>query len=91
MRHSSLRLMLPAIAATVVAVALTAAPAQAAPSCVAQSIAAEHEAYGTSWGHDVVAFLATHPELLEEFGFHSFGDLASFTAGQDRTACPPDL
>lgn len=70
---------------------LTVAPAAATPSCVAQSVLTEHEVYGTAWGHDVIAFLAGHPEVLQEFGFRSFGDLASFAAAQDRDACPADL
>ena len=79
-------------AAAVVAGALAAAPtANAAPSCVAQSIQSEHELDGTAWGHDTVAFLASHPEVLEEFGFGSFGELARFAASQDPAVCPPDL
>ena len=78
--------------ATVAAGALAvASPANAAPSCVAQSIQSEHDLYGRAWGHDVVAFLASHPEVLQEFGFRSFGELARFAASQDPTACPPDL
>jgi hypothetical protein len=50
-----------------------------------------HEVYGTPWGHDLVAFLATHPEALQEFGFQSFGDLAANPAAHDPSACPPDL
>ncbi|MBT2499161.1 hypothetical protein J7E25_08635 [Agromyces sp. ISL-38] len=88
--HSAIRLIVPAAAA--VALALVAAPpAQAAPSCVAQSIPAEHQSYGPAWGHDLISFLATNPEVLEEFGFRSFGDYASFVATLDRTVCPPDL
>ena len=80
------------VAAIVAAGALAvAAPVHAAPSCVAQSIQSEHDLYGSAWGHDVVAFLASHPELLQEFGFRSFGELARFAASQDPTACPPDL
>jgi hypothetical protein len=65
--------------------------AAAAPSCVAQSVRTEHELYATAWGHDVIAFLASHPEVLAEFGFDSFGDLASFAAHQDHANCPADL
>jgi hypothetical protein len=36
----------------------------------------------------VIAFLATHPDVLEEAGFSRFGDLASFGAAQDRASCP---
>lgn len=77
-----------AIAASLLA---AATPAYAAPSCVAQSVQSEHDPYGTAWGHDLVAFLASHPEVLEEFGFRSFGELARFAASQDTEACPPDL
>lgn len=67
-------------------------PATAVPSsCVAQSVQAEHELYSTAWGHDLIAFLASHPEVLAEFGFGSFGDLASYAARQDSASCPPDL
>ena len=92
MSRSMFRLVLPAAVVVAVVGTLAAAPsAAAAPSCVAQTIQSEHEVYGTPWGHDVVAFLATHPEALQEFGFQSFGDLASYAAGQDPTACPPGL
>lgn len=70
---------------------IIAAPAAAAPNCVAQSIAAEHALYGTAWGHDVIGYLASHPEVLQEFGFRHFGALASYAAAKDRTDCPPDL
>ena len=81
-------LVVVAVAAGALAVA---APAHAAPSCIAQSVQSEHDLYGTAWGHDVVAFLASHPEVLQEFGFRSFGELARFAASQDPDACPPDL
>jgi hypothetical protein len=81
-------LVVAAVAAGALAVAT---PAHAAPSCIAQSTQSEHDLYGTAWGHDLVAFLATHPEVLQEFGFRSFGELARFAASQDPTACPPDL
>jgi hypothetical protein len=81
-------LVVAAVAAGILAVAT---PAHAAPSCVAQSIQSEHGLSGTAWGHDVVAFLANHPEVLQESGFRSFGELARFAAGQDPDACPPDL
>jgi hypothetical protein len=80
------------VVAAVAASALAAAtPASAAPSCVAQSTESEHELYGTAWGHDLVAFIASHPEVLQELGFGSFGELARFATSQDREACPPDL
>ena len=78
-------------AALASAVLITPAAAAAPGSCVAQSVQAEHELYGTVWGHDVIAFLATHPDVLAEFGFDSFGDLASYAARQDKANCPPDL
>ena len=81
-------LVVAAVAAGAFAVAT---PAHAAPSCVAQSIQSEHDLSGTAWGHDVVAFLASHPEVLQEFGFRSFGELARFATSQDPEACPPDL
>ena len=31
----------------------------------------------------MVPFLASHPEVLQEFGFRSFGELAPFAASQD--------
>ena len=78
------------VAVTAGAIAV-ATPAHAAPSCIAQSVQSEHDFYGTAWGHDLVAFLASHPEVLQEFGFRSFGELARFAASQDPDACPPDL
>jgi hypothetical protein len=91
MSRSRLRLVLPAVVVAF-AGALAAAPsAVAAPSCIAQSIQTEHQVYGTAWGHDLVAFLASHPEVLQEYGFQSFGEVARYAAAQDRTACPPDL
>jgi hypothetical protein len=79
------------VAAVAVGGLAVTTPAHAAPSCVAQSVQSEHDLSGTAWGHDVVAFLASHPEVLQEFGFRSFGELARFSAGQDPEACPPDL
>ena len=40
--------------------------AAAAPSCVAQSVQTEHQLYATAWGHDLIAYLATHPEVLAD-------------------------
>ena len=79
------------VAAVLTALVVAAPPAAAKPSCVAQSTQAEHELHGTSWGHDVVAFLASHPEVVQEFGLRHFGDLAKFAASQDPEACPADL
>jgi len=90
MRHRILRLILPTTA-VVAGTLLAAPPAVATPSCVAQSVRSEHATYGTAWGHDLVAFLASNPEVLTEFGFRTFGDLASYAASQNPSACPPDL
>lgn len=79
------------LAAALAGAVIGTAPASATPGCVAQSIASEHEAYGTAWGHDLIAYLAGHPEVLQEFGFENFGALASFAALQDHEACPDDL
>lgn len=78
-------------AAALATVAFVTPPASAAPSCVAQSVEAEHELYSTAWGHDLIAFLATHPDALATSGFDSFGELASYAARQDHADCPPDL
>ncbi|TDE15083.1 hypothetical protein [Jiangella asiatica] len=79
------------LGALTTALLVTAPPAAATPSCVAQTIQAEHEFYGTSWGQETVAFLATHPEVLQESGFRHIGDLVRFAASQDPAACPADL
>ena len=79
------------LAAGLTALVVAAPPAAAQPSCVAQSTQAEHELYGTSWGREVIAFLASHPEVLQEFGFSNFGELAKYAASQDRADCPADL
>src|SRR5262245_35110128 len=34
---------------------------------------------------------ATHPEVLQAFGFASLGDLVRYAAAQPPDACPPDL
>jgi hypothetical protein len=87
-RASALALSVTAVLTSAVLMTPTAA---AASSCVAQSVHTEHELYATAWGHDVIAYLASHPELLAEFGFDSFGDLASYAARQDHANCPADL
>jgi hypothetical protein len=79
------------LTAALVPALLITSPATATPSCVAQSVHDEHELTGTAWGHDVVALLASHPELLAGFGFDSFGDLASYSARQSHANCPADL
>lgn len=65
--------------------------AAAASSCLAQSVQTEHQVYGTAWGHDLIAYLASHPEVLAQFGFANFGDLGSYAARQDHANCPADL
>jgi len=79
------------VAAVLTPLVVAAPPASAAPNCIAQSVEAEHELYGTAWGQDVIAFLASHPEVLQEFGFLNFGELAKYAASQDPNACPADL
>ena len=91
MSRSTRRLTLPAGAALVVAVLVGVSPAGATSSCVAQSTLAEHQAYGSAWGQELPGYLASHREVLQEFGFSSFGTLASFAAAQDPNNCPPDL
>ena len=90
MSRRVLGVVLPAAAIAAIGVAATPA-AEAAPICTAQSIQQEHGTYGVAWGHDLVAHLASHPEVLQQFGFGSFGELASYAATQDPDACPPDL
>ena len=88
MKHTR-RPTLPAgLAAVLAPVVVTAAPAAAEPSCVAQSIAAEHAVYGSAWGHDLLAFLATHREVLQEFGFRHLGALASVRRGPGPEQLP---
>ena len=67
---------------------LAPAARAATPSCVAKSTASEHDLYGPAWGHDQIAFLATHPDVLQEFGFQRFGELAAFAATQSHESCP---
>jgi hypothetical protein len=90
MRRILVRVGLPVVAVLLSPLAI-AAPAAAAPSCVAQSTQLEHAQYGSAWGREVIGFLASHPEVLQEFGFRNLGDLARFAATQDHAACPPDL
>ncbi len=79
------------LAAVLTALVVAAPPAAAQPSCVAQSTLAEHELYGTSWGSELIAFLASHPEVLHEFGFNNLGELVTYAATQDPADCPADL
>ena len=85
------RLLAVPLAAALTSAVLFTPAASAAPSCVAQSVQTEHELYATAWGHDLIAYLATHPEELATFGFDNFGDLASYAAAQSHTNCPADL
>jgi hypothetical protein len=85
------RILAVTMAAGLTAAVLLTPVASAAPSCVAQSVQSEHQLYATAWGHDLVAYLATHPDELAAFGFDNFGDLASYAARQSHTNCPADL
>ena len=78
-------------AALVVSALVGVSPAAATSSCVAQSTLAEHQVHGSAWGHEVPGYLASRREVLQEFGFSSFGSLASSAAAQDPVDCPPDL
>ena len=89
-RHTAARICL-GLASVLAPVVVAAAPAVAEPSCVAQSVATEHAVYGSAWGHELIAFLATHPEVLQQFGFRNLGELTRFAAAQDPNNCPPDL
>lgn len=89
-KHTAARLSL-GLAVVLAPVVVTAAPAVAEPNCVAQTVAAEHAVFGSSWGHDLIAFFATNPEALQQFGFRNLGELIRFAAAQDPNNCPPDL
>jgi len=91
MSAATCRLALAAGAALVVTALVGVSPAAATSSCVAQSTLAEHQAYGSAWGHDLPGYLASHRDVLQEFGFSSFGALASYAAAQDPSNCPPDF
>jgi hypothetical protein len=91
MSRSTLFLGLAAGAALVVSPLVGVSPAAATSSCVAQSTLAEHQVYGSAWGRELPGYLASHREVLQQYGFSSFGDLASYAATQDATNCPPDL
>ena len=90
MKHTAARISR-GLAAVLAPVVVTAAPAAAEPSCVAQSVASERAVYGSSWGHELIAFIATHPEALQQFGFRNLGELTKFAAAQDPNNCPPEL
>jgi len=79
------------VTALLTSAAIMTPTAASASSCVAQSVQAEHELYATAWGRELVAQLASNRVLLQDFGFDSFGDLASYAARQDHTNCPADL
>ena len=91
MSRSTRRLALPAGAALLISALVGVSPAAATSSCVAQSTLAEHQVYGSAWGHEFPGYLASHREVLQEYGFSSFGALASYAAAQDPNNCPPDL
>jgi len=91
MSRATRRLALAAGAALMVSALVGVSPVAATGSCVAQSTLAEHQVYGSDWGHELPGYLASHREVLQEYGFSSFGDLASYAAAQDPDACPPDL
>jgi hypothetical protein len=91
MSRSTLRLALTAGAALIVSLFVGVSPAAATSNCVAQSTLAEHQVYGSAWGHEFPGYLASHREVLQEYGFSSFGALASYAAAQDPNNCPPDL
>ena len=52
--------------------------------------ATEHVVYGSAWGHDLIAFLTTRPEALQQMGLRNFGELTRFAAAQDPNNCTPD-
>ena len=89
-KHTAARICL-GLASVLAPAVVAAAPAVAEPSCVAQSVATEHAVYGSAWGHELIAFLAAHPEVLQQFGFRNLGELTRFAAAQDPNNCPPDL
>jgi hypothetical protein len=91
MSRSTRHLALVAGVALVVCPFVGVTPAAATSSCVAQSTLAEHQVYGSDWGHELPGYLASHREVLQEAGFSSFGALASYAAAQDTDNCPPDL
>ena len=91
MSTATRRPTLAAGAALVMTALVGVSPAAATSSCVAQSTLAEHQIYGSAWGHEVPGYLASHRDVLQEFGFSSFGALASYAAAQDPSNCPPDL
>lgn len=88
---STRRRALAAGAALVVCPFVGVSSAAATSSCVAQSTRAEHQVYGSDWGHELPGYLASHREVLQVYGFSSFGALASYAAAQDANNCPPDL
>ena len=91
MSRSTRRLTLAVSAALGVTVLVGVSPAAGTSSCVAQSTLAEHQVYGAAWGHELPGYLASHRDVLQEFGFSSFGALASYAAAQDPNNCPLDL
>ena len=64
-------------------------PRRAAAS--AQSTLAKHQIYGSAWGHELPGYLASHREVFQDYGYWSFGELASYAATQDPNNCAPNL
>jgi hypothetical protein len=58
---------------------------------VAQSTLAKHQIHGSAWGHEPPGYLASHREGVQDYGYSSFGELASDAATQDPNNCAPDL
>ena len=65
--------------------------ATATSSRVAQSTLAKHQIYGSAWGHELPGYLASHREVFQDYGYWSFGELASYAATQDPNNCAPNL
>jgi hypothetical protein len=72
------------------AVLVAPTPAMAAPSCVSRINAEERSTYGTAWGHDIVAWLASDPAPLQELGYANIGALARALATSPHDACPAE-
>jgi hypothetical protein len=90
MSRSTRRLAL-ATSAALVGALVGVSPASATSSCAAQSTLAEHQVYGSDWGRELPGYLARHRDVLQQYGFSSFGELVSYAAAQDPDNCPPDL
>ena len=42
-------------------------------------------------GHELPGYLASHREVFQDYGYWSFGELASYAATQDPNNCAPNL